>query len=74
MRRAMKDGTTQVIETGAAYSRAEFLKRTGLTVAAFRAARRNGLKVRKCGKRTYITGQDWLSFLLQSDSERPYDD
>jgi len=36
--------------------------------AAFRAARRRGLKVHHVGKRTYITGEDLFAYITTGGS------
>lgn len=40
-----------------------FKRKAGLSDWALRTARRNGLKVRKCGKRRYVLGRDWIEYL-----------
>ena len=46
------------------YPLAEFQDLTGLTDSAMRSARRRGLRVRRCGKRAFVWGQDFLDYLL----------
>ncbi|MFV0443670.1 MAG: hypothetical protein ACK5Q5_08880 [Planctomycetaceae bacterium] len=57
-----------VIERGAVYSLDEFLLRTGLSTAAYKQARRAGLRVRRAHKRAFIIGDDWLSYLESRDT------
>lgn len=47
----------------AVYALADFRRRTGLGAWALRQARRNGLRVRKCGGRSFVIGADWLEYL-----------
>lgn len=41
----------------------ELTKRLGLGPAALRAARRQGLKVRRIGRRKFVLGRDLVAFL-----------
>ena len=51
-----------VIAAGAAYSY-EALKKRGFSYETLRAMRKNGLKVRKVGKRCFVVGADFLEYL-----------
>lgn len=53
------------IRGGEVYSLPEFMKRTGMGVAAMRSARRRGLKVHRNGKRSWIFGADFIAFIEQ---------
>ena len=48
------------------YALDEFKRRTGLDKAAIRQARRKGLKVVKVGRRSFVIGQDFATYLAQS--------
>ncbi len=52
-----------IVEADAVYQKAEFLCRAGLGEAAFRSARRAGLKVAYVHGRSYIRGRDWIDYL-----------
>lgn len=52
-----------IVEVDAVYQKAEFLSRVGLGEAAFRSARRAGLKVAYVHGKAYIRGRDWLDYL-----------
>lgn len=52
-----------VIRAGEAYPLPIFKRLTGMGDAAMRAARKNGLPLKKVGTRTFILGADWLSYL-----------
>jgi len=58
-----------VIDRDAAYSLAEFRRRTGLGSYAFRQARTAGLRVVEVGRKRYVLGSDWLRFLEQQAAE-----
>lgn len=51
-----------VIQADAAYS-LEQVKALGLGTCALRTARRNGLAVRRVGRRSYVLGRDLLTYL-----------
>ena len=51
------------IENGVSYPLPIFERRVGFTKSAMRAARRNGLRVIRIGKRHFVLGADWNSFL-----------
>jgi hypothetical protein len=55
--------TPGVISQWEIYSLDEVKGRLRWTDSALRAARRKGLNVLKCGKRTYISGQEIARFL-----------
>lgn len=57
--------TPGVIDAPAAYTVAEFRRRTGMAQYAFRQARANGLRVVAVGKKRYVLGADWLAFLAK---------
>lgn len=44
-----------------------FQRLTGLSAWALRTARREGLKMRTVGRRRYVIGADWLTYLQQQD-------
>jgi DNA-binding FadR family transcriptional regulator len=52
-----------VINAAECYTLAELMRRFGLTKSGLRQARRDGLVLRRWGKRTYVTGADVLAFL-----------
>ena len=47
----------------------EVKRRAGWGDVAFRAAVRKGLRVHKCGKRTYVVGSDLVQFITTSNSD-----
>jgi hypothetical protein len=51
------------IRSDAAYSLPDFQRITGLGAKAIRKARREGLTVTRCGRRSYILGQSWINYL-----------
>jgi len=53
------------IRDSESYTLNEFRRRTGLGVAALRAARRRGLRVTRVGSRSYVRGKDWNRYLAQ---------
>ncbi len=57
----------------ATYRSQEFIKAAGLTAATFKSARRQGLKVLKFGKGTWVRGADWETFLLSQNSQSKAD-
>lgn len=59
----MSTAAEHIIRAGEAYPLPVFKRISGLRDAAMRAARRNGLPIRKVGTRSYILGDDWLRFL-----------
>jgi hypothetical protein len=54
------------IDRNRIYPVSEFSKLTGMGRSAFREACRQGLITRKVGKRLFITGEDFLRFVLGS--------
>ncbi|WP_417381231.1 hypothetical protein [Gimesia sp.] len=52
------------IEGGTVYTLDRFMSVTGLKRVALDSARRNGLTVRKIGRRCFIYGQDFIDHLL----------
>jgi hypothetical protein len=61
-------GYAGVIRRDAVYRVDELKERMGWRDAAFRAARRRGLKVHHVGKRTYITGEDLFAYITTGGS------
>lgn len=55
------------IREGECYPLELFKRNTGLSVWAFREAKRAGLKVRRVGRRGYVLGADWLAFLNREE-------
>jgi len=60
-----------VIDRDAAYSLAEFRRRTGLGSHALRQVRAAGLRVVEVGRKRYVLGADWLRFLERQAAEEP---
>tara|TARA_R110000868_G_scaffold149654_1_gene372224 strand:- start:110286 stop:110474 length:189 start_codon:yes stop_codon:yes gene_type:complete len=56
------------IDRDKVYSIERFMEVSGLKRAALDSARRNGLKVRKVGRRCFIYGQDFIDHLRSSKS------
>ena len=52
-----------LIDARHVYSLDEASRRMGLGTAAIRQARRNGLKIRKLGRRSYVLGEDVIEYL-----------
>ena len=52
-----------VIRPDELYELSECQRRLGWGKAAFRTARRNGLKVRYCSRRAYVMGADLISYI-----------
>ncbi|QDU15486.1 hypothetical protein CA11_33110 [Gimesia maris] len=52
------------IDQGKVYTIERFMEVTGIKRFALDTARRNGLKVRKVGRRCFIYGQDFIDHLL----------
>ncbi|MBX3438254.1 MAG: hypothetical protein KF861_12235 [Planctomycetaceae bacterium] len=61
--------TPGIIDPRMIYSKEEFFRRTGLKAAAYREAKKNGLRVRYVHKRVFVYGQDWLDYLLKCEGE-----
>jgi len=55
----------------ALYTIQEAAARLGWGGHAFRAARKNGLKVHRCGKRGYVTGADLMAFITKRQQDEP---
>jgi hypothetical protein len=55
-----------VIDTGAVYTLPALKDRLGVTDAWLRAARRRGLRVRYAGRRAFVTGADFMSYIAAS--------
>ena len=58
-----------VISTLEIYTLDEAKRRLRWTDSAVRSARRRGLRLIKCGKRKYLSGQELLRFLESISSE-----
>lgn len=56
------------IDRDKVYSIERFMEVSGLKRVALDTARRDGLKVRKVGRRCFICGQDFIDYLLSSKS------
>lgn len=69
-RKGGSPGYPAVISVLEVYGIEEAKRRLGWTTAAFRAAKRRGLRVLVCGKRRYVTGREVIRFLesLQDDA------
>jgi hypothetical protein len=52
-----------VIRADAAYSLEQLKSRLGLGTAAIRTARRNGLIIRRVGRKSFALGKDILAYL-----------
>lgn len=55
----------KIIEAGKVYAKEEFLQRAGMSAHSFRTAKRKGLKTIPSGRRVYICGSDFITFLDQ---------
>jgi hypothetical protein len=68
----MAAATTSVgeITSDAMYTLLELEARTGLGTAALRTARRNGLVVRKIGRRSYVLGKDVLAYVERAGATK----
>lgn len=60
-----------VISVLEVYGIEEAKRRLGWTTAAFRAAKRRGLRVLVCGKRRYVTGREIVRFLEAEQDDAP---
>jgi hypothetical protein len=60
-----------LISPGDVYRSDEAKARAGWRDAAFRAACRRGLKVHRCGKRTYVTGAALVEFITRQERGEP---
>lgn len=58
--------TSGVIHSEEMYSLSEFRSRVGISDAALRTARREGLKVYYLHNRAFIYGKDWIDYVLES--------
>lgn len=56
------EGTGGAIESGKAYTLNRFMEITGIKRFALDTARKNGLVVRKAGRRCFVLGQDFLDY------------
>lgn len=63
-------GTVELgpIAANACYPLPVFRALTGLSKSAVRQARRNGLLVRKVGRREYVRGSDWDAYLASAET------
>ena len=55
----------------ALYTIQEAAARLGWGGHAFRAARNNGLRVHRCGKRGHVTGADLMAFITKKQQDEP---
>jgi hypothetical protein len=58
------------IDSSTVYTLERFMSVTGLKRVALDTARRNGLTVRKIGRRCFIYGQDFIDHLLSPAAAR----
>jgi hypothetical protein len=58
--------TPGVIHEGALYTLAEIQQRLQLGQAALREARRQGLRIRRIGKRGFVLGEDVIRFVKEA--------
>ena len=63
VRHSGPNGAVQAIREDEIIPLPELAKRLGLGQSAMRAARRQGLKVRRIGRRKFILGRDLVAFL-----------
>jgi hypothetical protein len=61
--------TPTEIDVAAVYHVEEFRRRVGWGIAAFRQAKRNGLRVRHVHGRCYVHGRDFASYLDAQSTE-----
>lgn len=61
-RRLGADAPLQVVREDEIVPLADFARRLGLGPSAMRTARRQGLRVRRIGRRKYILGRDLIAF------------
>lgn len=54
---------TEPIHRDAAYEKTDFLQRVGLRQAAWRTAKRQGLRTIQIHGRAFVRGEDWLDYL-----------
>lgn len=54
-----------VIRADECYTQAEFCRRAGMARKSYHAARRACLMVVEFGKKRFVRGVDWLTFLAQ---------
>ncbi len=57
--------TLAAIRADEALTVPDFLQRTGLGQKSLRRTKREGLPVRRIGRRCYIIGADWLAHLAK---------
>lgn len=62
-RRKVAPDVEGIIRKEESYTLQEFLRRVAWRRAAFRAARKRGLKVVQSGARIFVRGSDWHDFL-----------
>lgn len=63
VRLSRADGVARTLREDEIVPLPELAKRLGLGPSALRAARRQGLKVRRIGRRKFILGRDLVAFL-----------
>ncbi len=61
-------GVLGEIECGKAYTLERFMAVTGLRRVALDSARKNGLLVRKLGRRCFIFGQDFIDHITSPET------
>lgn len=57
-----------IIRHDESYSLSTFRAFTGMGSAALREAKLKGLKIRQSGRKRYVLGKDWLSYLESLDA------
>jgi hypothetical protein len=70
MNRAKGPSNLGPVYSAAVYPLDVFRSLTGLDAWALRTARRNGLKIRRCGRRGYVIGDEWISYLRSLDQDK----
>ena len=55
--------TGAAIRDDEVYTISDFMLRTGLGVKSIRKAQREGLEVRRVGRRSYVAGKSWSEYL-----------
>ncbi len=63
VRQSKQEGAPRALHENEIVPLPELAKRLGLGPSALRAARRQGLKVRRIGRRKFILGRDLVAFL-----------
>jgi hypothetical protein len=62
------NGSLGPIQADCAYPLPVFSRLSGQRKWGMRTARRQGLKVRKFGTRSYVLGRDWIEFLSKIET------